>query len=90
MEGALLTRFAKQMEVAELIRRRVDPGDNRFTLVSLAPAGEKLLQDLEAQGAEFDRRLLDGLSQEDRATMVRTMKHILNNLAHWDKSEDQS
>src|SRR5207253_4045122 len=46
MEGALLTRFAKQMEAAGLITRRVDPRDNRFTLVTLAPAGQQTLEEM--------------------------------------------
>src|SRR6185437_11119099 len=40
MEGALLTRFVKQMEEAGLITRRADPKDNRLTLVSLADSGQ--------------------------------------------------
>jgi hypothetical protein len=41
MEGARLTCFAKQMEAAGLISRRVDQGDNRFTLITLAPARKR-------------------------------------------------
>ena len=71
MEGTLLTRFAKQMEAAGLIARRVDPHDNRFTLVSLAPTGRQMLEHMGTLGDAFE---------EELANMVRTMKHIQTNL----------
>jgi len=81
MEGALLTRFAKQMEAAGLITRRVDPKDNRLTLVMLAPAGHPVLQEMERLGEEFQIRLLEGLSEAERACLARAMKHIQDNLS---------
>ncbi len=87
MEGALLTRFAKQMEAAGLITRRVDPKDNRFTLVALAPAGQQALQEMENLGEDFETRLLEGLSKEEQASMVRAMKHIQDNLSRWQETD---
>jgi len=81
MEGALLTRFAKQMEAAGLITRRVDPRDNRFTLVSLAPAGQQVLSEMGTHADTFEAGLLEGVSKEDLASMVRTMKQIQDNLS---------
>ena len=81
MEGALLTRFAKQMEAAGLIARRVDPHDNRFTLVSLAPAGQQTLEHMGTLGDAFEAELLEGVSKEELTNMVRTMKHIQANLS---------
>ncbi len=87
MEGALLTRFAKQMEAAGLITRRVDPKDNRLTLVTLAPAGHPVLQEMERLGEEFQIRLLEGLSEEEQACLVQAMKHIQNNLSRWQEQD---
>jgi DNA-binding MarR family transcriptional regulator len=81
MEGSLLTRFVKQMEADGLITRRVDPKDNRFTLVNLASAGQEALQEMERLGEDFQTKLLEGLSQEERANFVHTLKHIQRNLA---------
>ena len=83
MEGALLTRFVKEMETAGLVTRRVDPRDNRFTLVTLTPAGRRLLDELSTRTAELEVRLLEGLSEEERAGMVRCMKRMLQNLSKW-------
>jgi DNA-binding MarR family transcriptional regulator len=81
MEGALLTRFAKQMEAAGLISRRVDHRDNRFTLVTLTPAGQQTLEEMGALGDAFESQLLEGVSKEDLVSMVRAMKQIQNNLS---------
>ena len=83
MEGALLTRFVKQMEAASLITRRVAPTDNRFMLVTLAPAGQQLLQKMESLGEDFESRLLEGLTAEEQTSLVRTLKHIQDNLSRW-------
>jgi DNA-binding MarR family transcriptional regulator len=80
IEQALLTRFAKQMEAAGLISRRIDPRDNRFTLVSLAPAGRQTLEEMSTLGDAFEAQLLEGVSKEDLAHLVRTMKQIQTNL----------
>jgi len=81
MEGALLTRFAKQMEAAGLISRRVDLRDNRFTLVTLTPAGQQTLEEMGTLGDAFESQLLEGVSKEDLVSMVRAMKQIQNNLS---------
>jgi DNA-binding MarR family transcriptional regulator len=83
IEGALMTRFVKQMEAAGLITRRVDPKDNRFTLVTLAPAGQQMLQKMMALKEEFEAQLVEGLSEEERTSLVRTLKHVQDNLSRW-------
>lgn len=80
IEGSLLTRYAKQMEASGLITRRVDPKDNRFTLVKLAPAGLEVLEKMDSVSDEFETRLLDGLSEEDLANFVRMLAHIQGNM----------
>jgi DNA-binding MarR family transcriptional regulator len=85
MEGALLTRFVKQMEADGLLTRRADPTDNRFTLVCLAPAGQAALEKLDALGEDFGSQLLAGLSAAELASIVRAMKHIQSNLARMQK-----
>ena len=81
MEGSLMTRFAKQMEADGLIVRRTDPKDNRYTLVSLAPAGHAFIEKMDKLGDEFQEKLLDGLSQEDQDALIRALKHIQGNIS---------
>jgi DNA-binding MarR family transcriptional regulator len=81
MEGALLTRFAKQMEAAGLISRRVDPHDNRFTLVSLTKAGQQTLEEMGTLEEAFEAQLLEELRKEELESMLRTMKQIQSKLS---------
>jgi DNA-binding MarR family transcriptional regulator len=81
MEGSLLTRYAKQMEAAGLITRRVDPKDNRYTLVTIAPTARQLLHEMETLGDIFETQLLDGLSEQGQINLVHALKHIQANLA---------
>ncbi|WP_211265212.1 MarR family winged helix-turn-helix transcriptional regulator [Actinacidiphila oryziradicis] len=41
LDGASVTRLIKEFEAEGLITRRIDPGDNRYTLARLTPAGEQ-------------------------------------------------
>lgn len=81
IEGAAITRFAKDMEATGLITRRVDPQDNRFTLVSLAPEGQRIVQKGKKLKEEFEAQLMQGLSEEERMLLIGAMKHVQVNLA---------
>ena len=81
MEGALLTRFAKQMEASGLIGRRVDPADNRYTLVSLTPTGKRVLTEMRAPRKAREFQLTRGLSKKEVEDATRAIKRILKNFA---------
>ena len=76
METALLTRFAKQMEASGLISRRVDPQDNRFTLVKLTPTGQQVFQQMMVFSREFEARLVEGLSEDEQTGIRQALRHI--------------
>jgi DNA-binding MarR family transcriptional regulator len=76
MEAALITRFAKQMEASGLLSRRVDPQDNRFTLVTLTPTGQEVFQQMMLFSREFEARLVEGLSENEQRGIRQALKHI--------------
>lgn len=80
IEGSLLTRYAKQMEASGLITRRVDPKDNRFTLVTLTSAGREVIARMDRVSDAFETRLFAGLSEEDQANFLRILKLIEANM----------
>jgi DNA-binding MarR family transcriptional regulator len=80
IEEALLTRFVKEMEVTGLIFRRTDPKDNRYTLVSLTPAGRHQLRKMKALREKFEGQLLERVSEKDRITVLRALKTIQDNI----------
>lgn len=81
IEGSLLTRYAKQMEVSGLITRRVAPRDNRFTLVTLTSAGREIIAKMDSVSDEFETRLFSGLSEADQAEFLRILKLIEANMS---------
>ncbi|GCE16777.1 MarR family winged helix-turn-helix transcriptional regulator [Dictyobacter kobayashii] len=76
MEGTLVTRFVKQMEGSGLLTRRSDPRDNRFTLVTLTPAGERIAQQMADFTHTLEAQLLEGLSEEMKAIIRQGLEQI--------------
>ncbi len=64
------------MEASGLLSRRVDPHDNRFTLVSLTPTGQQVFQEMMVFSREFEARLVEGLSNDEEANIRRVLIHI--------------
>lgn len=81
IETALLTRFAKQMEASGLLSRRVDRRDNRFTLVSLTPTGQQVFQEMMVFSREFEARLVEELSEDERVCLRRSLVQIQETFA---------
>lgn len=81
IDGSLVTRFVKQMEAEGLVTRRADPQDNRFTLVSLADAGNAELERMQDLGDEFQALLLKGFSERDIARMAELVDRMIENLS---------
>ena len=53
-------------------------------LVTLAPAGRENLREMDVLGDEFEARLLAGLGEGERASLVRALRHIQGNLSRWE------
>jgi DNA-binding MarR family transcriptional regulator len=80
VDGAAVTRQVKQLEAEGLLSRRVDPADNRFTLVTLTAEGKETLREVVRTAREFIAEALKGISAEDLAGVQRTMTHMRANL----------
>ncbi len=80
VDGAAVTRQVKQLEAEGLITRRVDPTDNRFTLVALTGDGKARLREAADRVKAFISASLEGVSADDLACMRRVMARIRANL----------
>jgi DNA-binding MarR family transcriptional regulator len=80
VDGAAVTRQVKQLESEELLSRRADPADNRFTLVTLTPEGRERLREVARTAREFFVMSLEGVSAEDLACMRRVMTRMRANM----------
>jgi DNA-binding MarR family transcriptional regulator len=80
VHGASITRQVQAMEADGLLVRRLDPADNRFTLVMLTEAGHEAVAQLTAKRDAFRAHLLDGVPEVDREGTWRFLRYIRDRL----------
>ena len=80
VDVATITRLVKQFESEGVLSRRLDPQDNRYTLVSLTASGHTIVAGLRAAHHAFQTRLLDGISKEEQEVMVRFLEQLRTNI----------
>jgi len=80
LDGATITRLVKQFEVEGAVRRRLDPQNNRYTLVSLTPAGHAITTEIHANHRAFQTQLLSGIPREEQEGMLRVLEQLRANI----------
>jgi MarR family transcriptional regulator for hemolysin len=81
LEGATITHHIDRLEQQGLVRRQIDPKDRRVRRLELTAAGKRLYESLLASMRQFERRLLAGVSDAERAQLRETLGRIGDNLA---------
>ncbi len=81
LEGATITHHIDRLEQLGLVRRQSDPNDRRVRNLELTPAGAQLHATLLSAMREFERMLLDGLSERQLAELRATLNRISENLS---------
>jgi MarR family transcriptional regulator, transcriptional regulator for hemolysin len=81
LEGATITHHIDRLEQLGLVSRRSDPKDRRVRNLELTPAGAQLHATLLSAMREFERTLLDGLSERQLAELRTTLNRISENLS---------
>ncbi|MBO0795610.1 MAG: MarR family transcriptional regulator [Ktedonobacteraceae bacterium] len=80
LDGATITRLVKQFEAEGVLSRRLDPQNNRYTLVSLTDAGQQIVAGLRVAHSTFQTLLLEGITREEQAVMVRALERLRTNV----------
>jgi DNA-binding MarR family transcriptional regulator len=80
LDGATITRLVKQFEAEGVLSRRLDPQDNRYTLVSLTASGHSIVAGLKAAHSLFQTQLLAGITREEQEIMVRILERLRANI----------
>ena len=80
LDGATITRLVKQFEAEGVVSRRLDPQDNRYTLVALTDAGRKVAAGLRETHSAFQTRLLAGITSETQEVVVRALEGLRANI----------
>ena len=80
--GAVVDR----LESRELIERKVSPDDKRVRLLSVTPAGKKLLQGVMPAMLRAQDRMLAPLPKADRAKFMAMVKRIVEENKAWSRA----
>lgn len=90
VDGATITRLVKQFESEGMLSRRLDPQDNRYTLVSLTVSGQQVVAGLSVAHGLFQTQLLKGISREEQEFALRVLERLHANIrAIQDESQQQ-
>ena len=84
MDPGALTRQLKAMEEEQLVRRITDPADNRQTLVTLAPAGQALVDAVQPKREAFFQHALGGIP----ASQMEITLEVLHQLEQRFRGQD--
>jgi len=73
---AATTNLSKRMEAAGLIERIADQDDGRVTRLRLTQSGEDASAKSREMLKELNKRISDGFSNEELATVARWLSHV--------------
>ncbi|MDB5075064.1 MAG: hypothetical protein JWO42_1243 [Chloroflexi bacterium] len=76
LNAAAITRQVQAMEAEGLVVRRVDPADNRFTLVALTEKGQATVDTIRPMAREFGAKLQEGCDPEELAITSRLLETL--------------
>ena len=81
VEGPTLTHHLNRMEAAGLVRRARNPANRRVHDVELTPEGEAMFLTMVSVVQDFDRRLRDGFSERELASLRLQLQRLGGNAA---------
>ncbi|NED99999.1 MarR family winged helix-turn-helix transcriptional regulator [Phytoactinopolyspora halotolerans] len=86
IQGATLTHHLTAMEADGLLTRRRDPANRRVHLVELTDRGEAAFQRMRDAALDYDRKLRQGIPDEDIDRLRDTLDRLRENSASIMKS----
>lgn len=84
VEQSTLSRALDGLETEGLVRRSPDTEDARATRVFITETGRAAFEKFWPRMAQSYAQMFDGISEDDRAVFVATLKKILRNVRHHD------
>lgn len=76
MEKARVSRTLSRLQDAGLIRREVDPRDNRVAVLDLSRDGRELFSQLSAMATDWEADLLAGMGDDDREHLTKLLGRL--------------
>jgi DNA-binding MarR family transcriptional regulator len=90
VEPITLCRMIDRLEEAGLVERRRDETDRRAWRIHLTPAAAPMLVQLEEMGKAFNADMLAGIPEADRATVLRVLGRMRDNLDQGEQGLDMA
>lgn len=81
LDNVTLSRHIDRLEAAGWVERRRDPDDRRAWLLHLSEAARPTIERMGELAVETQAAALDGLSDVERANLVRMLIRIKSNMA---------
>jgi len=81
VEPITVGRLVDRLEARGLLERRPDPSDRRIRRLHLLPASEPIIAGIDIYRSDLSDYLLDGVSAEERETVLKVLSHMKNKLA---------
>jgi DNA-binding MarR family transcriptional regulator len=77
LDPSTLAEIISRLAARGLIGRERDPGDARRYVLEPTPQGKRLLRETAPAVDEVGRRLLEGLSDRESATLLRLLRRVV-------------
>jgi len=82
IDSAAITRHLKQLEKDGIVTRRMNPDDNRFTLVRLSDLGRQEIVAYREEKILFMTQMLQGFSEEEQKLFSNMIERMQDNINH--------
>jgi MarR family transcriptional regulator, transcriptional regulator for hemolysin len=81
VEPITVGRLVDRLEARGLLERRPDPSDRRIKRLHLLPASAPIIAGIDTYRSDLSDYLLNGVSAEERETVLKVLSHMKNKLA---------
>ena len=76
MDKVAVSRAVASLQAAGRIERQTRRDDRRHSMLRLSPAGRAIYDDVAPMALAYQRRLLEGLDTDERATLDRLLTRV--------------
>ncbi|MBM7649473.1 DNA-binding MarR family transcriptional regulator [Bacillus ectoiniformans] len=80
IDGAAVTRHLKQLEEKEMVARRKNPDDQRFTFVRLTKQGRDRLNAFRLEKEQFIQKVFNGFSDHELIQFSEQLRRVQKNV----------
>lgn len=87
IDSAAITRHLKQLEADGIVARRMNPSDNRVTLVRLTDHGRKEIVLYRKEMERFLAQMLQDFSMEEQQQLSRMLARMQSNIRNYTEGE---